>query len=327
MKKMKYVFNEQTLRYEHVEVSLKERILKGLGLTASIIFTSLILTVILSHFFPTLQERALNREVGQMEFHLSALSHEYDGLHGEINKLQEKDAGIHRVIFGLDPIDESVWEGGRGGSENIIQLVNNRSANDILSDLLNKADKLRRKIEMQKASFDTILSLSVAHEKKLASIPSIKPVGENKLKRRIRYMSGYGWRIHPVHKVKKFHRGMDFTAPRGTAIQATGDGVIARVQNRRSGYGKNVIIDHGYGFETLFAHLQDVEVKVGQKVKKGQRIGTIGSSGTSTAPHLHYEIRLNDKAINPIDYVLDGLSPDEYQELLKQASEENQSLD
>ena len=327
MKKLKYVFNPQTLRYEQVEVLIKEHILKGLGFSSAILFTSLLLTVVLSHFFPTLKERALNREVGQMEIHFTSLSSEYDQLHAEINKLQEKDADIHRVIFGLDPIDNAIWEGGRGGAENLIQLVNNRSANEILSDLLNKADKLKRKIDLQRRSLDTTLTLSIAHEKKLASIPSIKPVQEDKLKRRIRYMSGYGWRIHPVHKVKKFHKGIDFTAPRGTAIQATGDGVVKRIQNRRIGYGKNIIIDHGYGYESLFAHLQDVEVKKGQKVKKGQRIGTIGSSGTSTAPHLHYEVRLNKKTANPIDYVLDGLTPDEYQELVNRASEENQSFD
>ena len=171
------------------------------------------------------------------------------------------------------------------------------------------------------------MTLAVAHENRLASIPSIKPVQEDILKRKIRYLSGYGWRIHPVHKVKKFHKGIDFTAPRGTPIQSTGDGVVKRVQNKRTGYGKNIIIDHGYGFETLYAHMQEVEVKVGQKVKKGQRIGSIGSSGTSTAPHLHYEIRINDRSINPIDYVLDGLSPEEYAELVHRAEEENQSFD
>ena len=327
MKKLKYVFNPQTLRYEQVEVSIKERILKGLGFSSAIIFTSLLFTVVLSHFFPTLKERALNREVGQMEIQFTSLSNEYDELHAEVNKLQEMDADIHRVIFGLEPIDDAIWEGGRGGSEKLLQLVNNRSANEILSDLLDKADKLKRKIDLQRKSLDTILNISIAHEKKLASIPSIKPVQEDKLKRRIHYMSGYGWRIHPVHKVKKFHKGIDFTAPRGTPIQATGDGVVKRIQNKRIGYGKNIIIEHGYGYESLFAHLEDVEVKKGQKVKKGQRIGTIGSSGTSTAPHLHYEVRLNKKTVNPIDYVLDGLTPDEYQELVNRASEENQSFD
>lgn len=327
MKKLKYVFNEQTLQYEKVEVSFKERILKGIGLTTSIIFTSLVLTLIVSQFFPTVTEKALNREISQMEFHFTKLSEEYTDLTSQIDQLQQKDADIHRVIFGMEPIDRALWEGGTGGSENLVQLYNNKSANEVLGELITKAEKLKRKIQMQAISLDTIMTLAVAHENKLASIPSIKPVQEDILKRKIRYLSGYGWRIHPVHKVKKFHKGIDFTAPRGTPIQSTGDGVVIRVQNKRTGYGKNIIIDHGYGFETLYAHMQDVEVKQGQKVKKGQRIGTIGSSGTSTAPHLHYEIRINDRSINPIDYVLDGLTPDEYSELVHRAEEENQSFD
>ena len=327
MKKLKYVFNEQTLQYDQVEVTLKERLGKSFGIIASLIFTSLIVTITLSNFFPTVKEKSLDREISQMEFHLSKLSGEYEQLHSVINNLQDKDANIHRVIFGLDPVDDAVWEGGTGGSENIVQLINNKSANEVLSELIEKADRLKRKVSIQSKSLDTILSLSVAHEQKLASIPSIKPVQEEKLKRNIRYLSGFGWRIHPVHKVKKFHNGIDFTAKSGTPIQSTGDGVVARVQHKRMGYGKNVTIDHGYGFETLYAHMQDIDVKQGQKVKKGQRIGTIGSSGTSTAPHLHYEVKLKNKAINPIDYVLDGLTPEEYQHLVKRAQQENQSFD
>ena len=327
MKKLKYVFNEQTLQYEKVEVTLKERLIKSSGVIASLIFTSIILSLTLSHFFPTLKEKTLVKEIDQMEYRFTQLSGEYDKLHGEIDDLQDKDANIHRVIFGLDPVDDAVWEGGTGGRENIIQMVNTKSANEILNDLVDKADKLKRKVTIQRKSLDTIMSLSISHEEKLASIPSIKPVQEDQLKRKIRYLSGFGWRIHPVHKVKKFHKGIDFTAPRGTAIQATGNGVVIRIQKKRTGYGKNIVIDHGYGFETLYAHLQDIEVQKGQKVKKGQRIGTIGSTGTSTAPHLHYEVRLNDKSVNPIDYVLDGLTPEEYQILVSRAAQENQSFD
>ena len=327
MKKLKYVFNEQTLQYEKVEVTLKERLIKSSGVIASLIFTSIILSLTLSHFFPTLKEKTLVKEIDQMEYRFTQLSGEYDKLHGEIDDLQDKDANIHRVIFGLDPVDDAVWEGGTGGRENIIHMVNTKSANEILNDLVDKADKLKRKVTIQRKSLDTIMSLSISHEEKLASIPSIKPVQEDQLKRKIRYLSGFGWRIHPVHKVKKFHKGIDFTAPRGTAIQATGNGVVIRIQKKRTGYGKNIVIDHGYGFETLYAHLQDIEVQKGQKVKKGQRIGTIGSTGTSTAPHLHYEVRLNDKSVNPIDYVLDGLTPEEYQILVSRAAQENQSFD
>jgi len=156
---------------------------------------------------------------------------------------------------------------------------------------------------------------------------TIKPVQEDKLKRKLRHMSGYGIRIHPVHKVNKFHKGIDFTAPKGTAIQATGNGVVKRVQKKKFGYGNNIIIDHGFGYTTLYAHMAELHVKRGDKVTKGQKIGTIGNTGTSTAPHLHYEVRINDRPVNPIDYCMDGLSPEEYKELVQRAATENQSFD
>jgi murein DD-endopeptidase MepM/ murein hydrolase activator NlpD len=171
------------------------------------------------------------------------------------------------------------------------------------------------------------MALAKQREKKLLSIPSIKPVREDKLKRNMHSLSGFGYRIHPVHGVKKFHKGIDFTAPRGTAIQATGNGKVIRVQKRRYGYGNNIIIDHGFGYTTLYAHLSEIDIQVGDEVVKGQKIGTIGSTGTSTAPHLHYEVRINDRVVNPIDYCMDGLTLEEYQELVRKASIENQSFD
>ena len=135
-------------------------------------------------------------------------------------------------------------------------------------------------------------------------------------------MSGFGMRIHPVHKVRKMHAGIDFTAPKGTPIQATGNGVVIKVEKKRTGYGTSVIVDHGYGYETLYGHMSEVDVKVGERVSKGQKIGLVGSTGTSTAPHCHYEVRINGQTVNPIDFVLDGLTPLEYQELVKKTSEE-----
>ena len=178
-----------------------------------------------------------------------------------------------------------------------------------------------------RGSLDTLSQIAHIHEDRLASIPSIKPIQEDKLKRKVRHLSGYGMRIHPVHKVKKMHKGIDFTAPKGTAIQATGNGVVKKVEKKRTGYGTSILIDHGYGFSTLYGHLNEVSVKKGQQVKKGEVIGKVGSTGTSTAPHCHYEVRINDVAVNPIDYCLDGLSPEEYQLLVRMAHEENHSFD
>ncbi|MGA0232451.1 MAG: M23 family metallopeptidase, partial [Saprospiraceae bacterium] len=202
-----------------------------------------------------------------------------------------------------------------------------KNSEDFASSTRKRLEKLQYKVELQKNSLDTLMALAKQREKKLLSIPSIKPVREDKLKRNMHSLSGFGYRIHPVHGVKKFHKGIDFTAPRGTAIQATGNGKVIRVQKRRYGYGNNIIIDHGFGYTTLYAHLSEIDIQVGDEVVKGQKIGTIGSTGTSTAPHLHYEVRINDRVVNPIDYCMDGLTLEEYQELVRKASIENQSFD
>ena len=327
MSREKYVYNPTTLQYEKVALSTKDKLYRSLGYLSAVIFTSLVLFVFAYLYLPTPKERSLQRDIAQMEFFYEDLAEQYDDLTKEIDKLQQKDAEVHRVVFGIDPVDESVWNGGTGGRESIIRLSNNLNADALLTNTLNKVEKLKTKVSIQTSSLDSLISIAKEHENRLASIPSIKPVQEDKLKRRVRHLSGYGMRIHPVHKVRKLHKGIDFTAPTGTPIQATGNGVVKRVENRRNGYGKNITIDHGYGFTTLYAHLSEVSVKKGQRVLKGEQIGFVGSTGTSTAPHCHYEVRVNGKAVNPIDYCLDGLTPEEYADLVDRAQEENQSFD
>ncbi len=327
MSKEKYVYNESTLRYEKVEVSTKGKFYRGLAYMAAVAFTSLIIFVLAYLYLPTPKEKSLEREIAQMEYYYENLADQYESLTSEIDEIQSREAEIHRVVFGMDPIDESIWNGGTGGRENIIRLRNNLDADALLNETLVKLEKLKRKIDIQNSSLDTLTKVAITYEDRLASIPSIKPVQEDKLKRKVRHLSGYGMRIHPVHKVRKMHYGIDFTAPRGTPIQATGKGTVKKIENRVNGYGKSILIDHGYGFTTLYAHLSDIKVKVGHEVKKGELIGTVGSSGTSTAPHCHYEVRINNVPVNPIDYCLDGLSPEEYQDLVNRAKEENQSFD
>lgn len=327
MSKEKYVYNESTLRYEKVKVSLNNRLIKGLGYISAVVFTALILFVLAFLYLPTPKEKSLERDIAQMEYFYEDLAEQYESLTSEIDKIQQKEAEVHRVVFGMEPIDESVWNGGTGGRESIIRLRNNMDADSLLTATLVKLDKLKRKIAIQNASLDTLTTIAHTHEDRLASIPSIKPIQEDKLKRKVRHLSGYGMRIHPVHKVRKMHHGIDFTAPKGTPIQATGNGVVRKVETRRTGYGKSIVIDHGYGFTTLYGHLSKTTVKVGQRVTKGEQIGFVGSTGTSTAPHCHYEVRINNDPVNPIDYCMDGLTPEEYKDLVSRAQEENQSFD
>lgn len=327
MRKEKYVYNENTLQYEKHTLSSSEKIFRAVrfvaavGLAATAIFTTAY------HYFPTPKEKALEREKQQMVYHYNNLSESVTSLTSSLEKLQEKDAKVHRMIFGVDPIDQGVWEGGVGGADRYPMLGNLKETGEMIKTSLQDADKLERKVKLQNESLDSLYNLALLKEKRLASIPSIKPVVEDKLKRNIMSLSGFGIRMHPIHKVRKLHAGIDFTAPKGTAIQATGDGFVSSIKRQKSGYGTSVMIDHGFGYKTLYAHMSKVDVKEGQKVKKGEKIGAIGNTGTSTAPHLHYEVRINNVPVNPIDYCLDGLSPEEYRELIFKAAVQNQSFD
>jgi murein DD-endopeptidase MepM/ murein hydrolase activator NlpD len=179
---------------------------------------------------------------------------------------------------------------------------------------------------LQSKSLDTIMQTAQEKEKMLASIPSIKPVRADKLAKNVGLLSGFGYRIHPIYKVPRMHTGIDFTAPKGTPIQATGDGVVVKAESN-SGYGRCVIIDHGYGYQTLYAHMSRIDIKQGQRVKRGQRLGLVGSTGASTAPHCHYEVHLRGERVNPVHYVMDGLSTKEYASLVNIAQAANQSMD
>ena len=194
---------------------------------------------------------------------------------------------------------------------------------DLILSLSGDVDKLRRKMYIQSKSYDDILELADNKAKMFAAIPAIQPVSNKEL---IRLASGFGYRIHPVYKVKKLHTGIDFSAPIGTPIYATADGKVSLVKVRFSGYGKLVEIDHGFGFKTRYAHMHEFAVKEGQKVKRGQVIGYVGNTGLSTAPHLHYEVIKGNSKINPVHYFFNDLNPDEYEKVIELSSIENQSL-
>ncbi len=327
MGKEKFVYNVHTLRYEKVEVTTRERILRALGFLCAVLVAGGLFTFLVWELFPSPKEKALLRELHQMELQYAELNKQFDLMSKVLANVQERDASVHRMLFGMDPIDPAIWNGGIGGHNAYSDLVNYKRTGELLRKTRQKADKLMHQIRLQSESLDTIISLAKDREKMLASIPSIKPVRSDKLNRNVTLLSGFGYRMHPIHKVRKMHTGIDFSAPKGTPIQATGDGTVIKVEHKRTGYGNSVVIDHGYGYKTRYAHMQRVDVKVGQKVKKGQQIGTVGSTGTSTAPHCHYEVIKKGEKVNPIQYCMDGLSPKEYQELVEMASVANHSFD
>lgn len=327
MRKEKFIYNTQTLRYEKVEESWGTRLLRIFGFVCAAVFTAFVFTLISHRYFPSPKEKALIKEIDQLKVELRNASGSIELMSDVLKNIQERDAYAHRMIFGVDPIDESVWEGGVGGHDKYEKFRQFRRSGEMMASIQGRIDKLKWQMNLQSLSLDTITMLAKEKETMLAAMPSIKPVRSDKLARNVRLLSGFGRRIHPVYKVPKMHYGIDFTAPTGTAIQATGDGVVVRVENKRTGYGKNVVIDHGYGYKTLYAHMSRVDVKKGQKVTRGQQIGKVGSTGTSTAPHCHYEVHFKGKKVNPIHYCMDGLSPGEYQELVAAAETSNQSFD
>ncbi|TXB63051.1 M23 family metallopeptidase [Phaeodactylibacter luteus] len=325
MGKEKFVYNTQTLRYEKVEESTTQRVLRVLGFICAAVATAFLFTLAAHEWLPSPKEKALMDEIEFMEANYAELGTELERLRAVLNKVQERDAYAHRMVFGVDPIDQGVWEGGVGGHDKY-EGLRQYSSGDLMASVQQDIDKFKRQLDLQSRSLDTIINLAKEKEEMLASIPSIKPVRSDKLPRSVRLLSGFGRRIHPIYKVPKMHYGIDFTAPSGTPIQATGAGKVVKA-GRGSGYGNRVIIDHGFGYETLYAHMKRIDVKVGQTVKRGQQIGLVGNTGASTAPHCHYEVIHKGQKVNPIHYCLDGLSPEEYQEMVQAAEMPNQSFD
>jgi murein DD-endopeptidase MepM/ murein hydrolase activator NlpD len=327
MAKEKFVYNKQTLRYEKVEVSLSQRAFKWFLRACAVLFAAFIIVVLAFNFIDSPKEKVYKRELEQANAKYESLNKELSKVEKVLKNLNERDGSVYRHMFGMAPIDKGIWEGGVGGRNKYKDLEIYKNTGGSMISTSKRLDKLKSQLTIQSKSLDTIVNQLQNKEKMYASIPSIKPVREDKLKRSIHLLSGFGWRIHPIHRVRKMHTGIDFTSPTGTPIYATGDGTIVRVQHERRGYGLNVIIDHGYGYKTLYAHMSKSLVKKGQKIKKGEKIGLVGTTGTSTAPHLHYEVMRFGKKVNPIDYCLDKLTPQEYKQLVDLATERNISFD
>ena len=325
-RKEKFVYNIQTLTYEKVVIPFKTRIWQAFGFFSVVLVSAVALLTVLYTYFPSPREKELLREIDQMGYKYDQLNQQLDLMSKVLHNIQDRDANVHRAVFGMDPIDQAIWESGVGGHNAHPELSAFEYSGETIEETLNKMDALAQQLAMQSKSLDTIQQLANNQQQMLASLPSIKPVREDKLQKSMNVLSGFGYRIHPVYKVKKFHEGVDFPARIGTAIQATGDGVVVEA-GWHSGYGQCVRISHGYGYETWYAHMNKIHVRAGEKIKKGHKIGEVGDTGLSTAPHLHYEVHYKGRPINPINFCMDSLTPSEYQALVNSANTANQSLD
>ena len=327
MSSQKYYYNSHTLQFEEYRLPLKKRLFRSLGIASAILVTACGIYLLSYAFLPSQKEKALVRELDQIKYEYSVVNSHVDHLSTRLNQIHDRDGEVYRFILGMDPIDSTVWEAGVGGHERYASLMQFPNSGEMMTQTKRRVDQLMRQLELQAGSLDSLEMMALQKEEKLASIPSIKPVRIDLLKRNVTLMSGFGMRVHPIHKVRKMHTGIDFTAPTGTAIQATGNGVVTEVKSSGSGYGLHVVIDHGFDYQTLYGHMSDVHVRIGEKVKKGQQIGTVGRTGTATAPHCHYEVHYNGVPVDPIHYCLDKLTPREYKIIVSQAAAANQSFD
>jgi murein DD-endopeptidase MepM/ murein hydrolase activator NlpD len=323
MAKIKYKYNPNTLNYEKIQLTLKDRLKKVLTYFLVGLFFAGIIIVFAYLFIDSPKELMLKRENAQLKAQYELLNRDLDRLENVLSDIERRDDNIYRQILESEPIPQSVREAGLGGVNRYTYLEGFNNS-ELVVAAHERMDRLAKRLYVQSKSFDEVVDMARNKEKMLASIPAIQPVPNKNLKR---VASGFGYRIHPIYKVQKMHWGMDFSAPTGTDIFATGDGVIEEVNRSRRGYGKYIVIDHGYGYETLYAHMSKIEVRRGQKVKRGDVIGKVGNTGTSSAPHLHYEVIKDGKKINPANFYFNDLSPEEYDLMIELSSSVNQSFD
>ncbi|WP_422107577.1 M23 family metallopeptidase [Winogradskyella sp.] len=323
MAKVKYYYDADTLSYRKIERK-KSTAFKyaAVFLLAAGLFGFLSFAII-SSYIKSPKERQLARELQNMQLQYELLNKRMDDAIAALENVEERDNAIYRLYFEANPIPEEQRRAGFGGI-NRYKKFEGFDNSQLIGESNKRLDVLEKAIVVQSKSLDEIAKLAEDKEKFLEAIPAIQPVNNENL---TRMASGYGFRTDPFTKARKFHFGMDFTAPRGTPVYATGNGIVRRADNRSSGYGKHIRIDHGYGYMTLYAHLYKYNVRVNQRVKRGDLIGYVGSTGRSEAPHLHYEVHKDGQRVNPINFYYGNLSATEFNELLRKASLENQSLD
>lgn len=324
MAKIKYYYDPKTLSYRKIEKGWQQRLKEtGIFFAASLLF-GLLLMVLSYEFLDSPEEKRLKRELEFTRMQYEVMNERLNEVATVLDDLQDRDDNIYRVIFEADPIPSTIRQAGFGGANRYKELEGYGNS-EIVKETARKLDVITKQLYVQSRSFDEVIDMAQRKSEMLASIPAIQPVSNEDL---TRIASGFGYRPHPIYKVMKMHAGIDFTAPIGTPIYATGNGIVMKQPyGPGSGYGNYVVIDHGYGYSTLYGHMSQIDVRPGQRVKRGEIIGLVGNTGTSTGPHLHYEVIYNDKKVDPINYFFNDLSPEEYQEIITLASKENQSFD
>lgn len=325
MSKVKYYYDPETLSYRPIEITHKNRLSNiVLFILASFVFGLGSLLILLnSDWINTPAENSQKRALENYELQFDILNKKLNQIEAVVANIEERDNNLYRVYFEASPIPEAQRRAGFGGVNRYKDLEGFDNS-ELIINTAKRLDILSKQTVVQSRSLDEIERLAANKAALLEAIPSIQPIKNQDL---TRMASGYGYRIDPFTKKRRFHYGMDFSAKRGTPVYATGNGIVKRADNRSSGYGRHIRIDHGFGYVSLYAHLNKYNVRRGQRVKRGDIIGYVGNTGRSVGPHVHYEIFKDNKKINPLNFYYGNLSQKEFDALLTQSRQENQSMD
>jgi murein DD-endopeptidase MepM/ murein hydrolase activator NlpD len=323
MKKIKYFYNTHTLRYEKLVTPLRVKFLRFIAFIATAFVTAALISYFAFQFVGSPNEKYLRIQNAQLKQDFEDLNDSVAQIQMKMAELEKRDNSVYRSIFEASPLPDSARATFLEKQKEIAR-VERMSGNELVRSISLTLNNLKSRIAAQKSSYNEIAGLINNKEKLLAATPAIQPVSNKDLNR---IASGFGYRIDPIYKTVKMHAGLDFTAAQGTPIYATANGVIKTAGNTGNGYGNHVVINHGYGYETLYGHMVRVKARVGQRVERGDLIGYVGSTGKSTGPHCHYEVHKNGQKLDPVYFFYNDLSPQQFDELLKRASASNQSFD
>jgi murein DD-endopeptidase MepM/ murein hydrolase activator NlpD len=319
----KYHFNPETLCFEPKKKKAGASLLLIAGFLGFFVIASILISTLFVSHFDTPEMKSLRKENSQLLSQYNFLNTKLGQIESVLDEIQNRDDNIYRVIYGKNPIPESIRKAGFGGVDRYTALESFTDA-ELVTNTSKKIDIISKQAYIQAKSYEEVLNLALKKDQELSSTPAIMPVSNKDLDFT---SSGWGMRMHPVYHVRMFHWGLDFVASTGTKVYATGDGVVSATQSIGDGHGKHIIIDHGFGYKTLYAHLSKFNVKPGEKVKRGQIIGFVGCTGTSTAPHLHYEVYKDGKNVDPKYYFFKDLTPDKFDELVARSSNNGRSFD
>lgn len=323
MAEHKYRFNPKTLNFERIRLTAWQRTKRTALMLLPGLVVGLLGIFLTYQFVDSPKEAELRRENKQLLVQYELLNKQLAELESVMGDVRRRDDNIYRTIFEADPLPESMRQAGVGGINRYRDLAGYNNS-ELVIETRTRLDQLARRLVVQSRSLDEVASLVLRKQEMLASIPAVQPIPNEDL---TQTAGGFGWRIHPIHKIMKFHAGMDFTCKQGTPIHATGVGKVVYAEYGTNGYGMHVIVDHGFGYQTLYAHMSKLEVHVGQTVARGDVLGLVGNTGLSVGPHLHYEVHKGGEAVDPANYYFNDLSPEEYARMVDLSRNAGQALD